>query len=395
MATDLTLGRFHYRLTTMTDDRRTFLKRAGTVGALALAGCTAGDGGDDTETETDANGGGGEDSTTQGTGDGATATASVDSDVNVGMVYATGGLGDKSFNDQAQDGAQQAKQQFGITFDEAQPSENTDFKPAQKRFAQKGSYDLINCIGFAQTDALTQNAKEFPDQNWAIVDSVVEQDNVANYVFKEHEGSYLAGVLAAMLTTRSFEAGGGSTAGDSTNVGFVGGLEVPLIKKFEAGFVAGVKSAASDIDVITNYVGSFNDPQGGKEAAASMYSSGADIVYHASGATGVGVFRAAKEAGKFAIGVDKDQSVTAAQFADVILASMVKRVDTAVFNAIKSQVQGNFKGGAVTTLGLQSNGVELVYGAELGAEISTEVKTAIKTAREGIIAGDIDVPTEP
>jgi basic membrane protein A len=379
----------------MTRDRRTFLKRIGAAGAIALAGCTSGGDGDDSDG--DGNGSDGGDGSDGGTGtaSGTETATTVDSDVSVGMVYATGGLGDKSFNDQAQTGAERAKEQMGIEFNEAQPEQNTDFPSAQEQFAQGGNYDLINCIGFAQADALGTNAESYPDQHWSIVDATLEADNVASYVFKEHEGSFLAGAMAGLLTTSEFSAGGGSTESDSTNVGFVGGQEVDLIKRFEAGYTAGVKHVSEDVDVITNYVGDFNDPQGGIEAASSMYESGADIVYHAAGATGSGVFQAAQQAERYAIGVDRDQSVTAGEFSDIILASMVKRVDTAVYSAIESEVSGEYDGSSVTTLGLDANGVELVYGQELGGEISADIKDEVAGYREEIIAGDIDVPDSP
>jgi basic membrane protein A len=344
-------------------DRRDFLKAAGgTVGASLLAGCTGGGGGDSTK---------------------------------VGMVYATGGLGDGSFNDQAQQGLQQAEEELGITYEESQPEDNSDFAPMQEQFAQDGSYDLVNCIGFAQKDALTTNAEDFPDQKWTIIDDQVDSDNVASYGFTEETGSYLVGQMAAMLTQREFSAGAGETAPDSTTVGFVGGIESPLIKKFEGGFQAGVKDTDENIEVLSSYVGSFNDPSAGQSQARSMYDSGADIVYHASGATGVGVFRAAQDLGRFAIGVDRDQSVTQPDFSDVILSSMVKRVDTAIFNAVEAVDQGEFNGGEVTRLGLEDEGIAVVYGDELGSDIPQDVKDAVSDSREAIIAGDIDVPTEP
>jgi basic membrane protein A len=377
-------------------DRRRFITGTGMAGIAGLAGCTGGPsnggdggsdgnggdgdtGGDDTDTETETSGG------------------EMEVAAHIGMVYATGGLGDGSFNDQAQQGVQQAKQDLGIEFQEVQPQEVADFGNLQQQFAQSTDpdYDLVSCIGFLQADALSENAPQYPDQHFQIVDSVVDEPNVASYVFAEEEGSYLVGQLAGLLTTQSFSAGAGSTASDSTNVGFVGGVESDLIKKFEAGYTAGVKAASADVDVQTNYTGSFNDPAAGKEAALSMYNSGADIVYHASGNTGTGVFQAAQEQGKFAIGVDRDQSVTKESFQDVILASMVKRVDTAVYNAVEAEVNGNFKGGAVTALGLEQEGVDIVYGQQLGAEISSDVKGDIDASRQGIIDGDIDVPTDP
>lgn len=344
-------------------DRRAFLKlTGGTVGASLLAGCSGSGDGDSTK---------------------------------VGMVYATGGLGDGSFNDQAQQGLEQAKEELDITYEESQPENNADFASAQQQYAQDGSFDLVNCIGFAQKDALTTNAEEFPDQQWTIIDESVDSDNVASYRFREETGSFLVGEMAGMLTQRDFSAGAGTTGKDTNTVGFVGGVESPLIKKFEAGFQAGAKSVDENIDVLSSYVGSFNDPSTGQSQARSMYDSGADIVYHASGATGVGVFRAAQDMGKFAIGVDRDQSITQSDFADVILASMVKRVDTAIFNAVKAVDEDNFKGGETTRLGLDDDGVAAIYGDQIGSEIPQDVKDTISETREALIAGDIDVPTEP
>jgi basic membrane protein A len=378
--------------TNMDLNRRRFISGMGTAGVIGLAGCTGGpsDGGSD--------GGDGGEGTPTSTPDGeSTPTGSMEAAANVGIVYATGGLGDGSFNDQAQQGAIQAKEDLGIAYSEAQPDEVPQFKTYQQQFAQETDpdYDLVSCIGFLQGDALAANAPEFPEQNFQIVDFVVDEPNVGSYVFSEHQGSYLVGQLAGLLTTEDFSAGSGSTKPDQTTVGFVGGVEGDLIGKFEAGFMKGVADANSDVDVQSVYTGDFNDPQAGKEAALQMYNSGADIVYHASGNTGTGVFQAAQEQGCFAIGVDRDQSVTKESFKDVILASMVKRVDTAVLSAIEAQVDGEFEGGAITELGLEQEGVGIVYGQQLGSELSGSVKSEIEASTEAIIAGDISVPTDP
>ncbi len=359
-------------------DRRTFLKVAGGTGAgtlTALAGCTGGDGGD------------GDDG---GDGEGEDTTY-------VGMVYATGGLGDGSFNDQAQQGIQQAAEDFNVEFDESQPEEVAQFANFQQQFAQSTDpdYDLVSTIGFLQSDALAETAPDYPEQDFMIVDSVVEADNVASYVFREQEGSYLVGQLAGLLTTQDFSAGGGSTKPEEASVGFVGGVESDLIGRFEAGFRAGVKDASEEIEIQSSYVGDFNDPSGGQEAALAMYNNGADIVYHASGNTGTGVFQAAQQQGRFAIGVDREQSVTKPSYADVILGSMVKRVDTAVYNSVNAVVEGTFEGGSITDLGLEEEGVAIGYGDQLGSEIPQSVKDEITSARDGIIAGDISVPTDP
>ena len=373
-------------------DRRTFIKVAGGAGTIGLAGCTRDTGGEDGDTTTTTESDGGGDG-----GDGEdTTTTTEQQSLDIGMVYALGGLGDKSFNDMAHTGVKQAKDELGISFENGQPSKQSEFSTFQRRFAQSSDpdYNLICCIGFLQQSALAETAPNFPDQKFMLVDSVVEEDNVANYVFKEHEGSFQVGHLAGLLTTEDFSAGAGSTASGSTTLGFVGGVEAPLIKKFQAGFEAGAKYANESINVNVAYTGSFSDPAAGKEAALSMYDDGADIVYHAAGGTGTGVFQAAQERGKFAVGVDADQSKSESKFADVILASMVKRVDTAVYNAIQSVVEDSFNG-ETNTLGLEQDGVACVYGAELGSEISSDVKGAIDDSREKIINGEISVPQDP
>jgi basic membrane protein A len=399
----------------MDPERRRLLKLLGVAGLGGLAGCT---GGPDESTPTptptpteatgdDGTGGDGDDGM-DGDSDGddgmdgtptetATATATPMDPTNIGMVYATGGLGDGSFNDQAQQGLFDAEEDFPIASQASQPEEASQFNTFQRQFAESSDpdYDLICCIGFLQTDALATTSENYPDQSFMLVDSVVDAPNVASYTFAEHEGSYLVGQMAGLLTTREFAAGAGSTDPDASTVGFVGGVESDLIGKFEAGFTAGVTAADEDVDVITNYVGDFSDPTGGREAALAMYDSGADIVYHAAGNTGTGVFRAARDRERFAIGVDRDQSVTLPDFQDVILASMVKRVDTAVYGAIESVVEDDFDGGSVVSLGLAEEGVGAVYGQQLGSEVPGDVQTAVSDARQAIIDGDVSVPTDP
>ena len=359
----------------MAHNRRAVLKGIGAAGVVGLAGCTGGPSG------------GQETASGSPTGE----------PTNVGMVYATGGLGDGSFNDQAQQGLLDAEQQFNVQYQESQPSQPSEFSTFQQQYAQSSDpdYDLVCCIGFLQTDALSATATDYPEQNFMLVDSVVGEDNVASYTFKEHEGSFLVGQMAGLLTTQSFSAGGGATKGDQAKVGFVGGVESDLIRKFQAGYEAGVAEADDSIEVLTNYVGGFSDPAGGREAANSMYNDGADIVYHAAGNTGTGVFRAAQDKGRFAIGVDRDQSVTKSSFQDVILASMVKRVDTAVFNAIEATVDDEFSGGSVVSLGLAEEGVNIVYGQQLGSEIPSGVKDAVESSKQAIIDGEISVPRNP
>lgn len=363
--------------------RRTFLKGASAVGIAGLAGCMGDTGGD------------GEDTTTGGGGGGSKPG----SDVNVGMVYALGGLGDKSFNDMAHQGAQQAESEMGISFKNAEPSGQSDFKTLQRQMATETDpdYDLICTIGFAQTEALQTNAKQYSDQKFMIVDSVVSEDNVASYVFQEHKGSFQVGHMAGLMTTMDFSHEGKevtSETNDDAVVGFVGGKKNDLIKKFQAGYEAGVKHANEDVTIKSAYAGSWSDTAKGKEIALSMYENGADVVYHAAGGTGIGVFKAAREKGRFAIGVDADQS-RSTDYEDVIVASMVKHVDTAVYRSIENVVNDEFKGGEINALGLQKDGVEAIIGTAYEGEIPDDVTSALEDSRQAIVDGDVEVPQKP
>lgn len=361
-------------------DRRTFLKAAGITGITGLAGCTGG--------PTEDGNGSGTDTSTDGTGNSGKT--------NVAVVYATGGLGDGSFNDQAQQGLQRAKQELNVASEHSQPSNVSDFAQVQRQYAQSSSpaFDLVCCIGALQKDALAEIAPQFPKQKFMLVDQSVDEKNVESYQFREEQGSFQIGHLAGLLTKMEFSAGKASTNG-APKVGFVGGEEIPLIKKFEAGYKAGVKHAGRDITVNTNYVGSFNDIASGKETALTQYNDGADIIYHASGNTGTGVFQAAQEVNRYALGVDSDQSKTKSNYADFIPASMVKHVDVGMFNAIKHVVNDEFKGGTGTNLGLEQGGVETVYGTSLGSDIPDNVKSKLNSSKNKITSGEITVPTKP
>lgn len=367
-------------------DRREFLTAAGIAGVAGLAGCTGGPTGGNGNGTGDGTGGG---NGTKGT-DGKSAAA------QIAMIYATGGLGDGSFNDQAQDGIQKAKKKLGVTSDYSQPENVSDFSQFQKRYARSTSpaYELVCCVGGLQKEALTETAPQFPKQNFTIIDATVKEKNVESYRFREHQGSFQVGYLAGLLTAMNFSAGKGKT-NDALKVGFVGGMEIPLIKKFEAGYKYGAKYADKDIRVASTYVGSFNDIAGGKRAALAQYKDGVDIIYHASGNTGTGVFQAAKQIGRYAIGVDSDQSVSKAKYADVILASMVKHVDIAVFNSVKHVVNNDFQGGTTTKLGLKGNGLETVYGQSIGGKIPKSVKSKLEKTKQKIISGEINVPQKP
>ncbi|MFC7232202.1 BMP family protein [Saliphagus sp. GCM10025308] len=364
--------------------RRTFLTTAGAGVTAGLAGCLVGDGGGNGG---NGNGNGNGNDTADGNGNGGAG-----SDITVGIIYSTGGLGDDSFNDMAHAGIEQAAEDFGISYQDAEPDAPADMNQMQRNFAGDEEIDLVCCIGFDHATDLEENAAEFSDQQFVLVDAVVEADNVANYTFREHEGSFQVGHLAGLLTTTDYAHGGGETNTDETVVGFVGGQETALIDRFEAGYIAGVRHADDSIETPSAYAGSWNDPSRGQEIASGMYDDGADVVYHAAGGTGGGVFQAAQSAGRFAIGVDDDQSISAEDFSDVIVASMVKRVDNAVYDSVESVVNDEFESG-MNDLGLDDDGsVSATIGQDFEGELPEDIVDALEESRQAIIDGDIEVP---
>ncbi|MFP9190531.1 BMP family lipoprotein [Natronosalvus vescus] len=365
--------------------RRSFLASVGVGTTAGIAGCLVGD--------DDGNGNGngnGDDDDGNGNGNG-NGNGDAGADITVGIIYSTGGLGDESFNDMAHAGIQQAEDDFGITSQEAEPDSPADMNQMQRQFANDEDIDLVCCIGFDHETDLVENAEEFDDTRFALVDAVVEADNVSNYIFREHEGSFQVGHLAGLLSTSEYAHGGGETNPDQAEVGFVGGEEIALIERFEAGYKAGAQYADEDIETPSAYAGSWNDPSTGQEIATSMYDGGADVVYHAAGGTGGGVFEAAQSAGRFAIGVDDDQSISAEASSDVIVASMVKRVDTAVYESIETVINDEFEGG-LNDLGLEEEGVSAVIGQDFEGELPEDIVDALAESRQAIIDGDINVP---
>ena len=291
----------------------------------------------------------------------------------IGLIFAEGGLGDQSFNDAAYRGLMQAKDELGVDVVYVEPADIAEMEEHQRAYADL-DLDLIIVIGFIHQSALVEVSAVYPHINFAIVDDVVDNPNVTSLVFGEHEGSFLVGVLAGLMS-------------ETNKVGFVGGMEVPLIRKFEVGFVEGATYANPDVEVLVNYAGAFDDPGRGRELAISQNERGADIVYHAAGGTGSGVIDAAVANGFYAIGVDSDQDYMAP---GIVLTSMVKRVDTAVFEVIKSVVDGTLEAG-VRSFGIEDGGVgtsEFTYTKDL---IPEAVFDAIEDARDKIISGEIVV----
>ncbi len=315
--------------------------------------------------------------------------AASDAAVDVGVVFDLGGRGDKSFNDGAYLGAERAAKELGARVHFIEPGEGSDREAGLRTLAAEGM-DLVIGVGFIFTDDLTQLAREYPKTHFAGIDYAIQTDaagkvvpppsNLAALKFREQEGAFLVGALAAL-------------AGGSKRVGFVGGMDFPLIHKFEAGYRAGVKAVCADCTVVAQYAGvtpeAFRNPGRGKELALSQYQSGVNVIFHASGSTGLGVFEAARATHKFAIGVDADQYAEAPGF---ILTSMVKRVDNAVFDIIARAKRGDFKGG-VYQLGLAEDGVGYIDDAHNHALIPDSVRARVEALKREIIAGRITVPS--
>ncbi|REJ11725.1 MAG: BMP family ABC transporter substrate-binding protein [Paenibacillaceae bacterium] len=295
------------------------------------------------------------------------------------MVTDVGGVNDNSFNQSAWEGLQQFESEYGAKVDYLQSQSDADYVPNLNQFVKNGA-DLTWGIGFLMGDAVKQVADQNPDAKLAIIDQVVDAPNVASVTFKEHEGSYLVGVVAGLMTK-------------TNKIGFVGGMEIPVIKRFEAGFTAGVKAVNPDANVIINYTGAFDAPDQGKAAAATLYNDGADIIFHAAGATGDGVFNEGIERKKaggdvWVIGVDKDQSITFGH--DITLTSMMKRVDQAVVQVSADLVNGRFQPG-LTELGLAENGVGL---PENNPNVPEDVLKQVDEYAQKIVSGEIVVPSE-
>ncbi|MEG0774478.1 BMP family ABC transporter substrate-binding protein [Clostridium sp.] len=326
------------------------------------------------------------------TGDADKAPAGETKQVIIGLSTDEGGLNDKSFNQSANDGVKKAEADFKVKYTPIESQKKEDYQPNLQSLIDNGS-NLVLAIGFQMFDATTAVAKANPDAKIAIIDSIVDAPNVSSITFKEHEGSFLMGVIAGKMTK-------------TNKVGFIGGKDFDTINKFEAGFAAGVKAvnpaAAAGLlssdgktaGTTVKYADSFADTNKGYELAKSLYEGGCDVIYHAAGGVGIGMFKAAKElkdAGKqvWAIGVDMDQSITVPEYADVILSSMIKRVDVATYNAAKSVVENTFKGGH-QDLGIKEGGVGMAETTNKNTP--EDVLKVAKDYEKQILDGKVVVP---
>lgn len=299
------------------------------------------------------------------------------SPTKVALILDKGGKDDKSFNSAAFRGATEAKQKLGVFLKEIEASDDNLFEPAMRSFASK-KFDLIVGIGVAQAEAIKKLCKEIPQQKFAIIDAPVQGENVVSATFQEHEGSYLVGYIAGLKTK-------------TNTVGFIGGMDIPLIRRFEMAYAQGAKAANPKVKVLTNYVGvtsdAWNNPTKGKELAENQYNRNADIIFIAAGASANGAFDAAEKFQKFAIGVDSNQNWIKP---GLILTSMLKRVDTAVYQIIEEIHKGTFKPG-VRVFGMKDGGIDWALDQYNEKLFSTDEIKKINSIKQQIIAGKIQI----
>jgi basic membrane protein A len=298
-------------------------------------------------------------------------------DFKPAVVFDVGGKFDKSFNEGVYKGVEKFKKDTGVDYKSFEITNATQREQAIRKMAKRGNNPVLG-IGFAQGPAIDKVAAEYPNTKFAIIDMVVGKPNVQSIVFKEHEGSFLVGMLAAM-------------ASKTHKVGFIGGMDIPLIRKFACGYEQGAKFADAKAEVVQNMTGNtpsaWNNPSRGGELAKSQFDRGADVIFAAAGGTGIGVYQAAKDAGKLAIGVDSNQNYLQP---GTMLTSMVKRVDVAAYNVFKSVKEGTFKAG-IQALGLAEGGVDWALDKHNEKLITPEMKKAVDQAKADIISGKLKV----
>ncbi len=308
--------------------------------------------------------------------------------LKVGLVTDQGGANDGSFNEAADRGIKKAEEDLGIKrLNPIESLQQEQYQPNLKTMA--GAADLTVGTGFMMASSMKAVSQQLPDKKFLMVDITVDSPNVLSYVFKENEGAYLAGVMAGTLTK-------------SNKIGFIGGKAGDVIERFEAGFAAGVASVnpeaakglipvnANSHGTFVKYIDSFNDQSKAKEAANILYNSGVDIIFQSAGGAGQGVFLAAKERGKYAIGVDSDQAKLLPSYADVILFSVIKRVDEAVYNAIENLQKGEFKGGSTVKLGVKEDGIGI--SETLNEAVTDKAKDARTRAEEIVRSESLIIP---
>jgi basic membrane protein A len=308
---------------------------------------------------------------------------SSDSKLQIGLVFDVGGRGDKSFNDSAYSGLEIVKKKYGVNFLYVEPQgEGADREAALRQMATDPDIGLVIGVGLLFSEDITRIAAEFPYKKFVCIDYISQPNiiipaNLQGIVFEEKKGSYLAGALAGMMTK-------------TKTVGFIGGMESSVIKKFETGFIKGVRSINPEIRVISGYVGmtgsAFANPAKGRELALGQYGKGADIIYQAAGASGLGVIEAARESKALVICTDRDQESEAPGF---VLSSMTKAVDRAVLKTVENVLNGNFNGGGVAVFGLADRYTDYVYNEKNASLIGTKNHEQLEDIRKKIVEGKI------
>ncbi|WP_135852851.1 BMP family lipoprotein [Halorussus salinus] len=352
-----------WRRTASDFDRRDFLKSgAALVGGTAIAGRV-------------------------GAQDGGTT--------NVAIVSSPAGFGDGAFNDLALEGLRSASEEFNLNIQQVEETDQSQYRTVQSRLAESSNpdYDLIVLVGYNHTQALESNASQYSDQRWMLINDYVDQPNVAGYTWANHEMSFQAGVLAGTMTTRELSHAGNSLNPDNAVVGFVGGVDGALINAFERAYRAGAQWVNEEVDVRVGYIGNYTDTQTANNIASSQYDAGADIVYHAAAAAGQGVFQAARDANRFAIGVDSDQSQTLPDYQDVIMGSAVKFINEGTREVAVAVAQDNWESvNGQNVLGLQEDAVQVVLGQAVGPKLPDVVSQNLDESKQAIVNGDVTVP---
>jgi len=306
------------------------------------------------------------------------------------MVTDIGGLGDKSFNDLSYAGLQRANKDLGVEIKVIESKEPTDYESNLTQLANAG-YNPIFAVGFLMTDTVTKVSTDTPDVTYGGIDEFFDPTipNVVGLNFKEQEAGYLAGVLAGALTTQTKVD---SRINDKVVLGFVGGMEIPPVQRYQAGFIAGAKKANPNVVVKSVYTGSFTDQQKGFEAGKALIEQGADIIFAAAGQTGLGSAKACQENKALFIGVDADQYLTIPNIKDTIVTSAIKKIDNAVYDTIKQAVDGTLKGGDNVLFGIKEDGVGLSPFHDWDSKLPADIKAQIDAARQEVIDGKYTVP---
>ena len=302
----------------------------------------------------------------------------------VAMVIAQGGLGDQSYNDLADSGLKRAEEDFPIDAQRIQSPDIVAQGQSVLQQAGQAGFNLVIDLEFSTADALAAVGPTYPETQWMIVNLPSSGPNITGYIFSEHDGSYLAGALSAMVTADTSVEG----VNPEKVIGAIGGVQSTGIDKFIVGYIQGARDVDPEVEVLVNYANAFGDPAKGKELADAMFGQGADIVYQIAGGTGTGIIQAAAEAGRYAIGVDTDQDAIAP---GAVLTSMIKRTDFAVYDAINRLVCGQLAGGETVTLGLAEGAVGLSPMAHTRDRIPAEYLERVGQLRQDIIDGEIEV----